>query len=61
MKDVNTAGASAPDLVKPDEVQTSALAPVPQQDPAVGGSYVRNVGTGEIRKLEPVRELKEQE
>lgn len=61
MKDVNTAGASAPDLLKPDEVQTSALAPVPQQDPAVGGSYVRNVGTGEIRKLEPVREPKEQE
>ncbi|MDY0965425.1 hypothetical protein [Massilia sp. CFBP9026] len=61
MKDVNTAGASAPDLLKPDEVQTSALAPVPQQDPAVGGSYVRNVGTGEITKLEPVREPKEQE
>ncbi len=61
MKDVNKAGASAPDLLKPDEVQTSALAPVPQQDPVVGGSYVRNVGTGEIRKLEPVREPKEQE
>ncbi len=61
MKDVNIAGASAPDLLKPDEVQTSALAPVRQQDPAVGGSYVRNVGTGEIRKLEPVREPKEQE
>lgn len=60
MKDLKTAGASTPDLVKADEVQTSAL-PVPQQDPAVGGSYVRNVGTGELTKLKPVRELKEQE
>lgn len=61
MKDLRTAGASTPDLVKADEVQTSAPAPVPQQDPAVGGSYARNVGTGEITKLEPVREPKEQE
>jgi|GEM_PF-3744422 len=61
MKDLKTAGASTPDLVKADEVQTSALAPLPQQDPAVGGSYVRNVGTGELVKIEPVREPKEQE
>ena len=61
MKDTKSAGATLPDLVKPDEVQTSALVSVPQADPAVGGSYVRDVGTGEITKLEPVRKPNQQE
>ena len=60
MKDSKTAGASVPDLIK-SEVQTSALSSAPQQNPAVGGSYVRNVDTGELAKIEPVREAKEQE
>ena len=61
MKDPKTAGASVPDLVKSEEVQTSALPSVQQQNPAVGGSYVRNVDTGELAKIEPVTEAKEQE
>lgn len=61
MKDPKTAGAGVPDLVKAGEVQTSALSSVEQQNPAVGGSYVRNVDTGELAKIEPAPEAKEQE
>lgn len=61
MNNMKAAGASVPDLVKTDEVQTSAPASISQQNPAVGGSYVRNVGTGELTKLHPVPEAKKQE
>lgn len=55
MSDDDTGDADVLDLIETGEVQTSALAPAPQQDPAAGGSYVRNVDTGEVTKIEPVR------
>ncbi|WP_314436961.1 hypothetical protein [Massilia timonae] len=61
MKDTKVSGTSVPDLVKAEEVQTSALPSVPQRDPAKGGSYIREVSTGELIKRAPVRELKVQE
>ena len=61
MKDLKVTGSATPDLDKADQVQTSALAAVPQRDPARGGSYIREVSTGEVIKRAPVRELKVQE
>lgn len=54
---IKSASAALPDPVA-DDVQTSALvgAVVQQQDPAVGGSYVRNTNTGALVKLDPAPE-----
>jgi len=50
-------GSDLPDSIATD-VQTSALddGPVWQQDPAVGGSYVRNTNTGALVKRGPAPE-----
>lgn len=53
--------AEVPEPAGTGALQTSALKVARQQDPAVGGSYIRKVETGEVIKHEPVRELKEQE
>jgi len=58
-----TDGAAAPKTASLEKVQTSApTAPsVVHQEPAVGGSYIRNPETGDLAKQEPVKKQPEQE
>lgn len=58
-----TNDAAAPKTTSVAKVQTSAqtVPEVAHQEPAVGGSYIRNPETGDLAKQEPAKTQPEQE
>lgn len=62
MNDLND-GAEALQGTSLAKVQTSAqaAAEVVHQEPALGGSYIRNIETGDLVKQEPADEQQDQE
>ena len=58
-----TVGAEASKTTSLSKVQTSAQAQteVAHKEPALGGSYIRNLETGDLVKQEPAKEKNDQE